>query len=54
MIETLRSKIRSVKEEDRKNLITMSYSKLDVEKKCPFKYDLIYNLRVNITKELSS
>lgn len=43
MIETLRSKIRPVKDEDRQNLITISYSKLDVEKKCPFKYDLIYN-----------
>lgn len=45
MIETLKEKLRPVTEEDRKNkkLLTVSYSKLDVHKKCPFKYDLIYN-----------
>lgn len=41
--EELKSKVRAVTEEDRKKLPTFSYSKLDIKKKCPFKYDLRYN-----------
>lgn len=39
----LKNLVRAVTEEDKHNLPTFSYSKLDIKKKCPFKYDLRYN-----------
>ena len=41
--EILRDYVRSVTDEDRKNLPVFSYSKMEVYKNCPYQYDLRYN-----------
>lgn len=43
MIEELKSKLRPVEEDDRKNLITVSYSKLSLKDQCDLRYELKYN-----------
>lgn len=42
-LEFLRNKIRSVTEEDRKNLKKYSYSGLSCLKQCPYQFNLTYN-----------